>query len=231
MKYLIAVALLAIIASVPAMAQKKPSIKTTGDSASYAVGVDLANRIRGDSLPLTADLIAAGLRDGLAGKSLLTHDQVTAVISSLQQALRAREQAKVAVIAERARAAGEKYLAENGKRPEVTTMPNGLQYEVITAGTGAKPTASDHVKVHYTGMLIDGKVFDSSVQRGEPVTFGLGEVIRGWTEGLQLMQEGGKYKLYIPSDLAYGPQGRGEVIPPNAVLVFEVELIKVNPTE
>jgi len=229
MRHVIMAALLAIIVALPATAQKKPPMKTAADSASYAVGIDLGRRVRADSLPLTADLIMAGLRDGMAGKSVMSDEQIAAAIGGLQRQIQAREQAKFAVIAERNRSAGEAFLAENGKRSTVMTLPSGVQYEVITPGTGAKPAAADRVKVHYTGMLIDGKIFDSSVQRGEPVVFGLGEVIRGWTEGLQEMQEGGKYKLYIPSDLAYGPQGRGEVIPPSATLVFEVELIKVNP--
>ncbi len=226
---MIVAALLAVILAVPAAAQKKKPMKNAADSTSYALGVDIATRIKQDSLPLSLDHITAGLRDGLSGKSLLDAAQVESVVGAFQREIRMKEEARLAVIAERQRKEADAYLAENGKRPEVTTLPSGLQYEVVTPGTGATPTASDKVQVHYTGMLISGKVFDSSVQRGEPVTFALGAVIKGWTEGLQHMQEGGKYRLYIPSDLAYGPQGRGEVIPPNAALIFEVELIKVNP--
>jgi FKBP-type peptidyl-prolyl cis-trans isomerase FklB len=124
--------------------------------------------------------------------------------------------------------AGKKFLAENGKRAEVTTTASGLQYEVLTAGTGAKPVATDSVTVHYEGKLIDGTMFDSSVERGEPATFGVTQVIPGWVEALQLMQEGAKWRLYIPSNLAYGANGAGNVIGPNATLIFDVELIKVN---
>lgn len=125
------------------------------------------------------------------------------------------------------KAAGDEFLAKNSTREEVITLPSGLQYEVIEEGNGAQPTASDQVEVHYTGRLIDGTVFDSSVDRGVPATFGVTQVIPGWVEALQLMKAGSKWRLYIPSSLAYGPQGAGSVIGPNATLIFDVELIKV----
>jgi len=126
-----------------------------------------------------------------------------------------------------AKAKGEEFLASNAKRPEVTTTPSGLQYEVITSTLGAKPKATDKVRVHYEGTLVDGTVFDSSYKRGEPITFGLNQVIKGWTEGLQLMPVGSKYKLYIPSDLGYGAQGAGSSIPPHSALIFTVELLGI----
>ena len=125
--------------------------------------------------------------------------------------------------------AGQKFLADNGKRAGVTTTASGLQYEVIKAGTGNKPAATDQVKVHYHGTTIDGSVFDSSVDRGEPVTFGLGQVIKGWTEALQLMPVGSKWKIYIPSELGYGEQAAGPKIKPNSTLIFEVELLSIEP--
>ena len=127
-----------------------------------------------------------------------------------------------------ARAEGEQFLAENGKKENVKTTASGLQYVVEKEGTGAQPTAEDEVTVHYTGKLLDGQVFDSSVNRGEPATFPLNRVIPGWTEGVQLMKEGAKYTFFIPSDLAYGPQGVPGAIPPHSTLIFDVELIKVN---
>jgi FKBP-type peptidyl-prolyl cis-trans isomerase FklB len=122
---------------------------------------------------------------------------------------------------------GKDFLAENAKRPEVTTLASGLQYEVIQEGNGKKPKATDKVKCHYEGTLIDGTLFDSSIKRGEPAVFGLNQVIKGWTEALQLMNEGSKWRLYLPSELAYGAQGAGEMIPPHSTLIFEVELIEV----
>lgn len=229
MKHAMVAALLAVILAAPAAAQKKKPMKTNIDSTSYAIGADLGSRIKGDSLPVNLDLLIAGLRDGLVGRSALTSDQVSMVLSTYQKELTERQDAIYAATADRQRTAGKDYLAQNSRRPGVTTLPSGLQYEVIHEGTGPTPTPADKVQVHYTGMLIDGKVFDSSEQRGKPITFGLGDVIRGWTEGLQQMKEGGEYRLFIPSDLAYGPQGRGELIPPNSVLIFTVKLLKVNP--
>ena len=130
-------------------------------------------------------------------------------------------------IAEENKRAGEKFLAENAKRPGVVTLPSGLQYEVLAEGKGRKPKATDRVQCHYHGTLIDGQVFDSSIQRGTPAVFGVNQVIPGWVEALQLMPEGSRWKLYIPSGLAYGEQGAGGSIPANATLVFEVELIKI----
>ena len=138
-----------------------------------------------------------------------------------------RQREAAAKMGEVNKAAGDAFLAENGKRPEVKTTPSGLQYEVITKGTGAQPTADDTVEVHYTGKLIDGTVFDSSVERGVPATFGVTQVIPGWVEALQLMKVGAKWRLFIPSQLAYGPQGAGNVIGPNATLIFDVELLKI----
>ena len=125
------------------------------------------------------------------------------------------------------RNAGEKFLAENAKKESITTLPSGLQYEVIKEGNGKKPSATDRVQCHYEGTLIDGTIFDSSIKRGEPAVFGVNQVIKGWVEALQLMQEGAKWRLYIPYDMAYGEHGAGEMIPPYSALIFDVELIKV----
>jgi FKBP-type peptidyl-prolyl cis-trans isomerase len=138
-----------------------------------------------------------------------------------------KQQAESQKMAEVNQKAGEAFLAENAKRPEVKTTVTGLQYEILSDGNGAQPTANDQVEVHYTGKLIDGTVFDSSVERGVPATFGVTQVIPGWVEALQLMKAGSKWRLYIPSNLAYGPNGAGGVIGPNATLIFDVELLKV----
>ena len=145
----------------------------------------------------------------------------------LFRSLEEKQRAEAAKMADVNEAAGKQFLEENGKRVEVKTTASGLQYEVITEGDGEMPTAQDQVEVHYTGKLIDGTVFDSSVERGVPATFGVTQVIPGWVEALQLMKAGSKWRLFIPSQLAYGPQGAGGVIGPNATLIFDVELLKV----
>ncbi|MDE6359487.1 MAG: FKBP-type peptidyl-prolyl cis-trans isomerase, partial [Duncaniella sp.] len=157
----------------------------------------------------------------------MSYDEAKAEIQKYFEALEAKQQAEAAKMAEVNEKAGKEYLEENGKRAEVHTTPSGLQYEVLEEGDGPMPKSTDRVEVHYTGKLIDGTVFDSSVDRGVPATFGVTQVIPGWVEALQLMKAGSKWRLFIPSQLAYGPQGAGGVIGPNATLIFDVELIKV----
>lgn len=157
----------------------------------------------------------------------MSYDEAKAEIQKFFTALEEKQKAEAAKLAEVNEAAGKAFLEENGKRAEVKTTASGLQYEVIVDGDGEMPSAEDQVEVHYTGKLIDGTVFDSSVERGVPATFGVTQVISGWVEALQMMKAGSKWRLYIPSQLAYGPQGAGGVIGPNATLIFDVELIKV----
>jgi FKBP-type peptidyl-prolyl cis-trans isomerase FklB len=171
-----------------------------------------------------ADGVAA-VFDGAQPK--MSYDEAKAVIQQFFTELDAKQKAESAKMAEVNAQAGKQFLEENAKRAEVTTTTTGLQYEVLTQGTGAKPASSDQVKVHYTGKLIDGTVFDSSVERGEPAVFGVTQVIPGWVEALQLMNSGSKWRLYIPSNLAYGQNGAGNIIGPNATLIFDVELIEV----
>lgn len=194
------------------------------DSVSYIYGVQLAKQV--EQFKFNSTAIIAGLRDAMTGKLALTEPQMSACINNFQQQQMAQQQQA----GQQAQQAGLQFLADNGKRAGVKTTASGLQYEVVSKGKGAKsPKATDNVTVHYTGKLVSGTVFDSSVERGQPITFPLNGVIKGWTEGLQLMKEGDKFRLFIPSELAYGsnpPQGSG--IPPNAVLIFDVELIKVN---
>jgi len=199
------------------------------DSLSYAIGADIgANFKRSKLEDVNLDAMRMGLRDGLDSASIMDEETLQMVVQNYMMKLQQERMAEEAKQGEANRAAGEEYLAENGKRSGVMTTPSGLQYEVITMGTGPKPEASDRVKVHYRGTLVDGTEFDSSYKRGEPATFGVGQVIRGWVEGLQMMPAGSKWKLHIPSDLAYGPSGGpGGSIPPNSVLIFEVELLEV----
>ena len=159
----------------------------------------------------------------------MTYDEAKAEIQKFFTAMEERQRAAAEEIGKVNAAAGEEFLGKNGQRSEVKITTSGLQYEVLEEGTGIQPKATDRVMVHYTGKLIDGTVFDSSVERGEPATFGVTQVIPGWVEALQLMKEGAKWRLFIPSNLAYGPNGAGGVIGPNATLIFDVELIKVFP--
>ncbi len=199
------------------------------DRISYALGLSMGNNFRSSGIQQIniqdfADGVAA-VMNGVTPK--MTYDEAKEEIRKYFTDLEAKQQAEAAKMGEINKQAGEAFLAENGKRVEVTTLPSGLQYEVLTEGDGPQPTAQDQVEVHYTGKLIDGTVFDSSVDRGVPATFGVTQVIPGWVEALQLMKAGSKWRLFIPSQLAYGPNGAGGVIGPNSTLIFDVELLKV----
>ena len=191
------------------------------DNVSYALGMSIGHQLQQmNATDLNIDDFAQAIKDVFAAKVHMTDAEAqTAVQTFFQQ--KAEEQAAAA------KAEGENFLAENAKKPGVKTLPSGLQYQVLREGNGRKPTATDQVECHYEGTLINGQVFDSSYRRGETATFGLNQVIKGWTEGLQLMQEGAKYRFFIPYNLAYGEQGAGQAIPPYAALIFDVELIKV----
>ena len=192
------------------------------DSLSYSLGVIVGQNIQNQGIDgVDAASLAAGLADLLSGDTLKIDMQEANAI--LNDYFKMKQMAQFESIVEE----GKRFLAENGQRPEVVTLESGLQYEVLTAGTGARPLISDRVTVHYHGSLLSGKVFDSSVERGSPATFGVGQLISGWTEALQLMPEGSKWRLYIPYDLAYGDRGAGQDIPPYATLVFDIELIKI----
>lgn len=199
------------------------------DRISYALGLSMGNNFKGSGIETLnikdfADGVAA-VYEGAQPK--MSYDEAKMEIQKFFQALEAKQQEAAQEMAKVNQAAGEAFLAENGKRPEVVTTASGLQYEVLAEGNGVRPEAADQVTVHYTGKLIDGTVFDSSVERGQPATFGVTQVIPGWVEALQLMKAGSKWRLYIPSNLAYGPQGAGGAIGPNATLIFDVELISV----
>lgn len=201
---------------------KSADLANQHKKASYALGILVSKNLKmqgGDSLDYES--LTIGIRDVFKGDSLQLQPQDAAMFVQvyMQQAM----EAKVAKV----KAEGVAFLAENKTKAGVIETASGLQYKVVSSGTGKKPNATDRVTVHYGGKLIDGTPFDSSIERGQPATFGLSEVIAGWTEALQLMREGDKWMIYLPSDLGYGEQGGGQ-IPPNSVLIFEVELIKVN---
>lgn len=191
------------------------------DSVSYALGMMLSQNLKQQGFDeVNPDELAKGFKEGLAGNAQLELASANATIQSYLQKKQESAGAE-------ARKGGEDFLAENAKRDEVKVTDSGLQYEVLTAGSGASPTATETVEVHYHGTLIDGTVFDSSVERGQTIEFPLNRVIPGWTEGVQLMQEGAKYRFFIPWNLAYGAQGSAPKIPPYAALIFDVELFKV----
>lgn len=204
------------------------SLETTGERLSYGIALGLGQRMAADNVPLDVNAFTAGLRDGLEGNEpRLSQEEIQAEMQAYQQKVQAEAQAARDEAAKANEQASAEFLAENATREGVVTTESGLQYEVIEAGEGDTPEADDTVDVHYRGTLVDGTEFDSSYQRGESVQFGVGQVIAGWTEALQLMPVGSKWKLYIPSDLAYGAGGAGNLIGPNAALVFEVELLDI----
>ena len=200
------------------------------DKLSYALGLGIGQQLAqmGAGSDLNVDEFAQSIKDVLEGRELkVSHREAQELVQSYFAKKEEKMNAERAEKGKAAREEGEKYLAENAKKDGIITLPSGLQYQVLKEGNGKKPSAKDSVKCHYEGFLIDGTVFDSSVQRGEPAVFGLQQVIAGWTEGLQLMQEGAKYRFFIPYRLAYGEGGAGALIPPFAALIFDVELIEV----
>jgi len=200
---------------------------TQDEKNGYAIGVtqgeQLFEQIKNAGFDLNFESFKRGFLDAFSGENKLSQEEIQECFNDIQLKM----QSKQGKEAEAEKEKGRKFLAENKKRKEIKETDSGLQYEVIVMGKGAKPTATDQVKVHYTGKTLDGKVFDSSVERGEPITFGLNQVIPGWTEGLQLMPIGSKFIFYIPSDIAYGDRGAGGTIKPGATLIFEVELLDI----
>ena len=199
------------------------------DKLSYALGLGIGQQLaQMGAKDLNVDDFAQSIRDVLEGRELkVSHREAQQIVQQYFQQQEEKMNAERAEKGKAAKSEGEQYLAENAKKEGVVTLPSGLQYQVLQKGNGRKPKATDSVKCHYEGFLIDGTVFDSSVQRGEPAVFGLQQVIAGWTEGLQLMEEGAKYRFFIPYRLAYGEGGAGQMIPPYAALIFDVELIQV----
>ena len=192
------------------------------DKFSYGLGMGLGQNLQSMGIKnMSVEDFVKGLSDVLAGgKTEMTHAEAQKVVNEHFRALAEEAYAQN-------KNAGEAFLAENAKKEGVNVLPSGLQYQVLAEGNGKKPSATDRVQCHYEGTLIDGTIFDSSIKRGEPAVFGVNQVIKGWVEALQLMQEGAKWRLYIPYDMAYGEHGAGEMIPPYSALIFDVELIKV----
>jgi FKBP-type peptidyl-prolyl cis-trans isomerase FklB len=219
-------ALLLVTACDPSQSGGPPSLESDDAKANYSIGYQIGSDFQRQGVPLDPDALTAGIRDAIAGSDAKLSEQARQEsLAAFQTRMQAAQQAGQQAAAETNLAAAKAFLAENAAKEGVMTLPSGLQYKVLTEGTGPKPAAGDTVTVHYRGTLIDGSEFDSSYSRNEPATFPLGRVIKGWTEGLQLMGEGAKWELYIPPDLGYGATGAGDRIPPQSALVFEVELI------
>src|SRR5450432_3956034 len=203
-------------------------LKTQKDKVSYAIGLNIGKSFRKDSVDVNSAVFARGVKDAITGaKPLLTDEELKAVFTELQAELKKRQDDVTRAAGETNQKAGETFLAENKTKDGVVALPSGLQYKIITAGTGPKPAETDSVVCNYRGTLLDGTEFDSSYKRGQPATFPVNGVIKGWTEALQLMPVGSKWQLFVPADLAYGDRGAGADIGPGATLIFEVELMSI----
>lgn len=207
-------------------------LRTQKQKSSYALGMSVALGMRRQGVDADPAMVARGLRDQLSGsKTLMTEDEMKAALQQLQGEMMKERQAKAQAAGDTNRKAGDAFLAANKSKPGVTTLPDGLQYKVLKEGTGPKPTANDTVTVNYRGTLISGKEFDSSYKRGQPASFRVGGVIKGWTEALQLMPVGSKWELYIPTELAYGDRPPSPDIAPGDMLIFEVELLSIGESK
>ena len=211
-----------------AKTQTAPALTTQKDKFSYALGMNLGTNLHKQSVPVDPNILLRGLKDALAGgKTALTEDQARAALMEVQNEMRKKQQAEMQAAGEANKKEGDAFLAANKAKEGVVTLPSGLQYKILTQGTGPKPTATDSVVCNYRGTLINGTEFDSSYKRGEPATFPVSGVIKGWTEALQLMPVGSKWQLFVPSDLAYGERSPGPEIAPDSTLIFEVELLSI----
>jgi FKBP-type peptidyl-prolyl cis-trans isomerase FklB len=218
----------ALTVSGMSFAADAPALQGEKEKLGYSIGMDIGATLKRQSVEVDVDALTKGLKDSYTGgKTLLTEEESRQAIVEYQKQVMAKQAEAMKILGEKNKVDGERFLAENGKKEGVKTLPSGLQYKVITPGTGKSPKLTDTVTTNYRGTLIDGKEFDSSYKRGEPATFPVSGVIAGWTEALQLMKEGAKWQIFLPPDLAYGERGAGRDIGPNATLIFEVELISV----
>ena len=216
-------------ASKPKAVAAAVALESEIQKVSYIMGTNIGGQIKGEAFEVDIPSLTLGLSDAVAGNEpKLSEDEVKAVIEAFQAKMMAEQEASAKLVAETNIKEGETFLAENAKKDGVVVLESGLQYKILTAGTGAIPTPENTVEVHYKGTLLDGSEFDSSFKRGVPAQFGVTQVIPGWVEALQLMKEGAKWELYVPADLAYGPGGTGGLIGPNQTLIFEVELLKAS---
>jgi FKBP-type peptidyl-prolyl cis-trans isomerase FklB len=209
-------------------AAEKMTLKTEKEKLSYTMGVEAGSNMKRQSVDIDPDVLLQGLKDAFSGSALLmSEEEMLAVKNVFRKGMMTKQAEETKKLAEKNKKEGEVFLEENKKKEGVKTLPSGLQYKVITEGTGKSPKAADTATVNYRGTLVDGTEFDSSYKRGQPETFPINGVIPGWTEALQLMKEGAKWQIVIPSNLAYGEKGAGGIIGPNATLIFEVELISI----
>ncbi|OEU54387.1 MAG: peptidylprolyl isomerase [Desulfuromonadales bacterium C00003096] len=225
---LLALACLGLLAPT-ACAQEHPPVQSEQHKISYSLGYNIGRDFSQKQLDVDPDVLMRGMRDALSGSTTaLSEDEMRQAMMDLQKKMLGQQQQQVKQLAETNEQAGKAFLAENRQKEGIKTTMSGLQYKVISKGTGKKPGPNDKVTVHYRGRLLDGTEFDSSYQRNKPATFPVGGVIPGWTEGLQLMKEGAKWQLFIPAKLAYGEKGAGPMIGPNSTLIFDVELVSIN---
>ena len=205
-----------------------PSFKNNSEKVSYMIGHQIGSNLKRDGIEVDQNLLNTGLKDALVGtKSPITQEEQQNLMQELQKSMREKAEVKRKADSEKNLAEGKKFLEDNKKKPGVVTAASGLQYKILTEGKGESPKATDTVKVHYKGTLLDGTEFDSSLKRGQPATFPVNGVIKGWTEALQLMKPGAKWQVWIPENLAYGDRGAGDQIGPSATLTFEVELLEI----
>jgi FKBP-type peptidyl-prolyl cis-trans isomerase len=214
-------------------AQKKDStqavsiLQTVDDSVSYAIGQNIANNLKDPTMNIDSEILITAMKDGFNGTSIITVDEIKKILTDFNKRLTAKKTYNAKVTGEKNKKASDEFFAANKNKEGVITTNSGLQYKILVKGTGPSPKDTSTVKVHYRGTLLDGREFDSSYKRNEPTEFPVNQVIKGWTEALQLMHVGDKWELYIPANLAYGEQGAGNLIEPNSPLIFEVELLEI----
>lgn len=228
MKLQLIVALSILFLAFQAGAEETLVLKSQKDRVSYIIGIEIGRNFKKQEINIDPDILKRGIQDAISGgKPLLTEQEIQETVVTFQKEMMAKQEELAKKLAEKNKKDGEDFFAKNKGKEGVKTLASGLQYKVIKAGAGKKPTINDSVTTHYQGTLVDGTEFDSSYKRGQPVTFPVSGVIAGWTEALQLMEEGAKWQLFIPPNLAYGERGTGGVIGPNATLIFEIELISI----
>jgi FKBP-type peptidyl-prolyl cis-trans isomerase FklB len=228
LRWVVGLGIVSVFLSGQLGAQEAPTFKDQKDKVSYSIGMEIGKNMKKQSVDVNPEFLARGIKDAFSdGKPLMTDQEMSEALMAFQKEMMAKQQEIAKKLGEKNQKEGEAFLAENKKKEGVITLPSGLQYKVIKAGAGKKPKATDTVTVHYRGTLVDGTEFDSSYRRGQPVSFPVNGVIPGWSEALQLMEEGAKWQVFIPSNLAYGERGAGPQIGPSATLIFEVELVSI----